>query len=70
MGQGNRIISSELEGATKEPIGADEGVMRKSESPSTMDYFADLAGPRIDRCQRHKLLDIVAIAICGADSWV
>ena len=30
--------------------------------------------PRIDRCKRHQLLDIIAIAICavicGADSWV
>ena len=30
--------------------------------------------PGVDRCKRHQLLDIIAIAICagicGADSWV
>ena len=39
-----------------------------------MDYFGTLEDPRIDRCKRHQLLDIIAIAICavicGADSWV
>ena len=38
------------------------------------EYFAALVDPRIDRSKRHKLLDIVTIAICGticgADSWV
>jgi predicted transposase YbfD/YdcC len=38
------------------------------------EYFATLEDPRIDRTKRHKLLDIVTIAICGticgADSWV
>ncbi len=33
-------------------------------------YLAKLDDPRIDRTKRHKLLDIVAIAICGADNWV
>ena len=37
-------------------------------------YFADLPDPRIDRCKRHELLDVVTIAlcavICGADTWV
>ena len=37
---------------------------------SIMDYFETLEDPRIDRCKRHQLLDIIAIAICGADSWV
>lgn len=36
-------------------------------------YFGDLPDPRIDRCKRHKLLDIVTIAICAvisnADGW-
>ena len=39
-----------------------------------MEYFETLEDPRIDRCKRHQLLDIIAIAICavicGADSWV
>ena len=38
------------------------------------EYFAALDDPRIDRSKRHKLLDIVTIAICGticgADNWV
>ena len=37
-------------------------------------HFADLPDPRIERCKRHELLDIVAVAlcavICGADTWV
>jgi predicted transposase YbfD/YdcC len=48
--------------------------MKNSQSASIMDYFETLEDPRIDRCKRHKLLDIIAIAICavicGADSWV
>lgn len=38
------------------------------------DAFSDLSDPRMDRTKEHRLLDIVAIAICavicGADSWV
>ena len=30
-----------------------------------VEYFAALEDPRIDRTKRHKLLDIVTIAICG-----
>jgi hypothetical protein len=30
------------------------------------EYFAGLPDPRIERCRRHKLLDIVTIAICSA----
>src|SRR5215217_5220930 len=37
-------------------------------------HFADLPDPRIDRCKRHALLDVVTIAfcavVCGADTWV
>ncbi len=37
-------------------------------------YLVKLDDPRIDRTKRHKLLDIVATAICGtiggADNWV
>ena len=53
---------------------AEGGVMRKGKGASIMDYFETLEDPRIDRCKRHQLLDIIAIAICavicGADSWV
>lgn len=38
------------------------------------EHFGDLPDPRIDRTKRHKLIDIVVIAmcavICGADDWV
>ncbi len=48
--------------------------MAESSDASIMEHFASLEDPRIDRAKRHKLLDIVTIAICGticgADSWV
>ena len=48
--------------------------MKKSQCGFVMDYFEGLDDPRIDRCKRHQLLDIITIAICavicGADSWV
>ena len=38
------------------------------------DHFLGIEDPRIDRTKRHKLIDILTIAICavicGADSWV
>ncbi|WP_375471070.1 transposase family protein [uncultured Nostoc sp.] len=38
------------------------------------DHFAVIEDPRIDRSKRHKLIDIITIAvcvvICGADGWV
>lgn len=37
-------------------------------------HFGDLPDPRVARCRRHRLLDVVTIAlcavICGADTWV
>jgi len=48
--------------------------MVESTGAPIAEYFAALEDPRIDRTKRHKLLDIVTIAICdticGADSWV
>jgi len=39
-----------------------------------LDHFTNLTDPRIDRTKEHKLIDILAIAICGmlcgADNWV
>lgn len=41
---------------------------------SIVDHFGSLTDPRSDQGKRHKLLDIVTIAICGAicgaDNWV
>ncbi len=43
-------------------------------APAIWDYFADLPDPRDDRGQRHKLGDIIVIAICAvicsADDWM
>ncbi len=48
--------------------------MVESKGASIIGWFATLKDPRIDRAKRHKLLDIIAVAIfatiCGADSWV
>ena len=50
------------------------GVMRKGKGGAIMEWFGELEDPRIERCKRHRLLDIITIAICavicGADSWV
>ena len=39
-----------------------------------VDHFKDLEDKRVERTKRHKLIDIVTIAICavicGVDSWV
>lgn len=44
-----------------------------SAAPIT-EYFRTLTDPRVERTKRHKLLDIITIAlcgsICGADNWV
>lgn len=44
-----------------------------SPSINLLTYFSDLPDPRIDRTKRHKLIDIVGVAICavicGADGW-
>ena len=50
------------------------GAMREGRNASIVECFGALEGPRIERCKRHQLLDIITIAlcavICGADSWV
>lgn len=47
--------------------------MEEGKRATIMEYFGEIEDPRIERCQRHKLLDIIAIAICaticGADNW-
>lgn len=47
--------------------------MNPEDTPPFIDYFADLADPRIDdRCD-HKLIDILFVAVCavirGADGF-
>ena len=33
-----------------------------------MEFFGDLEDPRIERCKRHQLLDIITIAICAVNA--
>jgi predicted transposase YbfD/YdcC len=44
-----------------------------SRSVSLLTHFSDLPDPRVDRTKRHKLIDIVGVAICavicGAEGW-
>lgn len=48
--------------------------MTEQPTRTLQDCFAHLDDPRRDHLQRHRLLDIILIAIagtiCGADSWV
>jgi len=48
--------------------------MSAPSSLSLLSHFANLPDPRVERTKHHRLLDIVAIAICavigGADDWV
>jgi hypothetical protein len=48
--------------------------MDKQKSGGLIEHFGDLPDSRIDRTKRHKLVDIIVIAICavicGADDWV
>ena len=45
-----------------------------TQTPTTLvEHFSSITDPRIDRTKRHKLIDILVIAICaticGADGW-
>lgn len=48
--------------------------MRSKKKRSLLEHLKSISDPRIDRQKRHKLEDILAIAvcaiICGADDWV
>ena len=48
--------------------------MAQPPKATILDHFAELDDPRVERTRHHKLVDILAIAICaticGADSWV
>ena len=48
--------------------------MEERPAPSITSYLGSLEDPRSDHTRRHKLIDIITIAICGvicgADSWV
>ena len=48
--------------------------MEERPTPLITSYFGSLEYPRSDHTRRHKLIEIIIIAICGdicgADSWV
>lgn len=48
--------------------------MQEEPKPTIAEFFGSLPDPRMDRTRRHKLIDILTIAlcgaICGADTWV
>jgi predicted transposase YbfD/YdcC len=48
--------------------------MKLKSKISIADHFAKMSDPRVERTKRHKLIDIITIAICavicGADTWV
>ncbi len=48
--------------------------MEKESMNSLQSMFEGIADPRVERTKRHKLLDIILIAIlgvlCGAEGWV
>ncbi len=48
--------------------------MSKTPIGTIGEHFSKVSDPRIERTKRHKLLDIICIAICavicGADNWV
>jgi hypothetical protein len=45
----------------------------KIQNPKLAEHFEVIQDPRIERTKRHKLIDILTIAICGvicgADGW-
>lgn len=47
--------------------------MMKEETKPLIEYFKDIDDPRIDRCKKHNLLDIIVITllatISGAEGW-
>jgi len=48
--------------------------MKENKQGLFLECFGDIEDPRMDRQKKHKLLDIIAIAVCatiaGADGWV
>lgn len=44
--------------------------MENNPAGSIDQYFGDLEEPRIERTKRHKLLDILVIAICQCGQMV
>jgi predicted transposase YbfD/YdcC len=51
----------------------EDGMSKKKREPTLMECLEQVPDPRIERCRRHKLIDILFIAICaiicGADSF-
>jgi predicted transposase YbfD/YdcC len=51
-----------------------EVAMRKKPLEAIEEHFSKVSDPRVDRTKEHKLMDMIAIAICavicGAEGWV
>ena len=51
-----------------------EEAMPKKPLEAIEEHFSKVPDPRVDRTKDHKLIDIIAIAICavicGAENWV
>ena len=48
--------------------------MKLKHKTTIAEHFGEIDDPRVERTKRHKLIDIITIAICavicGADTWV
>jgi hypothetical protein len=44
--------------------------MEEKQRQDLEELFAEVEDPRIERTKRHRLRDIILLAICGADGWV
>jgi len=68
----NSIGQSHIENSMKDN-GRQKGTAMLPET-SILAYFAELDDPRIEKNQKHPLINIISIAIlgviCGADTWV
>src|SRR5579883_3514973 len=42
-----------------------DGKLMTQEKPSLVNYFSQITDPRIERTKKHKLIDIIIIALCA-----
>jgi predicted transposase YbfD/YdcC len=49
-------------------------MMEPKQKRTIADFFENVKDPRVERTKRHKLIDIITIAICavicGAETWI
>ena len=48
-------------------------IMKEESRPALIEHLEQISDPRIERTKRHKLIDVLVIAvcatICGAEAW-